>query len=809
MTSYFTIGRSKWVAAAVAMVFMVSVAAVCFDSASAAGDEKTVDVDETFATVFGLVSFLFNEEPSNYAKVISGSYDVDKNERYGELVLGDGAVLNFSNSARLIVNRLFIDGDVKIVNKDCSNPRLSAESVFFAGYKCPLTDFTFFTDKSVAFDVDKKTTGFYDLFSKNFDPSKGIEESLDVRIYTDGYIGLEDKVSGKVYSGNGSPAVRFHASYDLDGFYDSLKKSLDGQASDPSITSKISDYILEKMVYPEIDLGMNVAKVSTDAVTMSDVAVTFVSSQSESDIALGMSIGSSEGDLVCKGLDLKVSGSLKKTDVSGSAEHLVAKGTGSGVAATEQSAEFEDLEFTFSTMGSDILKEIADSILDGPQAVIDALADSDAKVSGSSHVSAGSVKGVGPVTVDGVAKTLRFGAEAFEYRADVDTAAGSAVKASVSVLDVNIDGNKDSQTLRMTDFSEDLTTNGKNVFGILKLVPFDEDPSETDYRPAMLEYLDGLSVKGGVYVGNFDMMSVSGTEGVDYAESMASINGNLKKNFESLLDLKFSADEGTGKVRIAGAVTPSFSDSAVGYGKTFVSDRSGVNGDEVTLSNIKVGALAVDVETFLDDIMNGKYPADMAGMKVAISADVVKNSWSTGEGSTAYAEKVRMGTARFDTTISDLMEFSTVDLPASSGGALSIDSYKASDRGTGPIMEFADVVSKADVSSTVRGSSYEFKYDESGKESLYIADTETIIDGVDVKYKEASDKDSVAYLVKNEAGYYEVAADGVSDSVPVYNVEGKEPAKGGDNTMLYIAIAVIAVILIALAAFFMLKKRSA
>ena len=430
MTSYYSIGRSKWVAAAAAMVFMVSAAAVCCDSVSAAGDEKTVDVDETFATVFGLVSLFFNEEPSNYAKVISGSYDVNKNERYGELVLSDGAVLNFSNSARLIVDRLFIDGDVKIMNRDGSNPRISADSVFFAGYRCLLADFTFSTDKSVTFDVDRKTTGFYDLSSNDFDPSKGIEESLDVRIYTDGYIGLEGEISGKVYSGNGSPAVGFHASYDLDGFYDSLKKSLDGQASDLSIISKVSDYILDKMVYPGIDLGMNVAKVSTDAVTMSDVAVTFVSSQSDGDIVLGMSIGSSEGDLACEGLDLKVSGSLTKTDVSGSAEHLAVKGTGAGVSSTEQSAEFEDLEFSFSTMGGDVLKAIADSILDGPQAVIDALADSDAEVSGSSRVSAGSVKGAGPVTVDGVAKTLRFGAEGFEYRADVDTAAGSAVKGS-------------------------------------------------------------------------------------------------------------------------------------------------------------------------------------------------------------------------------------------------------------------------------------------------------------------------------------------------------------------------------------------
>jgi hypothetical protein len=69
--------------------------------------------------------------------------------------------------------------------------------------------------------------------------------------------------------------------------------------------------------------------------------------------------------------------------------------------------------------------------------------------------------------------------------------------------------------------------------------------------------------------------------------------------------------------------------------------------------------------------------------------------------------------------------------------------------------------------------------------------------------------DSVAYLSKNEAGYYEVVTDGSADSVPIYNVKNSDPAKGGDNTMLYVAIAVIAIVVIALAAYFLLKKRSA
>lgn len=812
MASYSTIGRSKWIAAAVVMVFMISAMAVCCDKASAAGEEETevIDVDETFTSIFGLVSLLFMDEPSSDAKVISGAYDVDKNEQYEELVLEDGAVLNFSNSAKLSAESLFIDGTVKFVNKDDSDPRLYAETIFISGYRSLLSNTTFFTDKSVTVDAKKETTGFYDPDTGELDPSKGMKESADVKVYADGYVSFAGKTSGKIYSGGGSPAVELSVSYDLDGFYDSLKKNLDGLVVDESAMSKISDYIINNLVYPEIDLGLKVAKISDESTTMSDLALSFVSSRTGGDVTLKMSVGSSEGDLECENLDLSVSRSLTKTEISGNAGHLVAKKTGANIAAVEQNAEFKNLKFNFTTAEKDVIQTVVANIVDGPQAIIDALADSDAEISGTSHISADSVKGAGPVNVDGVVNNLTVNIEGFEYSTDVDTATGSVVKGSASLLDVKSEGNGSSQQLYATDFSEDLTTNGKNVFSILKLIQFnDEYPSETEYGPAILEYLDGLSVKGDVYLGNYNQKSVTGTEGFDYEETETIITGNDKKNFQADLDLKFAAEKDTGKISVTGTAAPGFSDSALGYGKVLTSDDLGVNGNEVTLTNINMEVQAIKIDTTLDDIMSGKYPETLANLEAAVDADIVKNSWCTGEGSKAYAEKIKMESAKFDAKVSDLMEFSTVDIPASTGNALVIESYNVSDRGTGSVMEFADVVAMADSGSAIKGSSYEFKYDESGKESLCIADTETVINGTDTKYKETSDVDAVAYIVKNDAGYYEVVTDSAADSVPVYNVAGKEPSKSGDNTMLYIAIAVIAIILIALAAYFLLKKRSA
>ncbi len=792
------------------MTFMVSAAAVCCDTASAAGDRDsgTIDVDKTFATAFGLVSFFLTDEPSYGAKVISGPYDVSKSERHDELVLQDGAVLNFSNSARMTVGSLFIDGNVKFVNTDGSGSRLHAQSVFLSGYRCLLNDTSFFTDKSASVDSKKVTTGSYNPVSGKIDPSKGLEESLDVKIYTDGYIGLGGEISGRILSGDGSPAIELRAGCDLDGFYDSLKKNIDGLVIDESAMSKISDYIVNKMVYPDIELKLKVAKISSGSTTMSDVTASLVSSQARGNITLRTGIGSSEGDLECEKLDLSISTSLTKTEISGSADRLVAEDSGADIAAVNQSAEFKNLKFSVSTAEKDVIQVIVANALAGPRAIMDALADSDAEVSGTLNVSAGSVKGVGPATVNGVRNVVTVDIEGFEYGADVN-ASGSSVKGSVSVLDVKSEGNGNSQSLRITDFEEDLSTNGKNVFSILKLIPLDDkDPSEDDYAPAVLEYLDGLSVKGDVYLGSYSQKSVSGTAGYDYDEFEAAITGNSKKNFESSLDLRFTADKDTGRVGVTGSATPSFSGSAMGYGKTLTSDASGVDGNEVTLTNIKMETQAVKIDTTLDDIMDGRYPKALADMNVAVDADVEKNSWCTGEGSTAFAEKIRMGSARFDAKVSDLMEFSTVEIPASAGKSLRIDSYDVSDRGTGPLMGFADVVAKADGSSTIKGSSYEFRHDESGKESLRIADAETVIGGTDTKYK-ASEVDSVAYLAKNEAGYYEVVTDGSADSVPIYNVKNSDPAKGGDNTMLYVAIAVIAVVLIALAAYFLLKKRSA
>ena len=811
MTSNSTIVRPKWIAAAAVMIFMISAAAVCCDTASAAGNEEveTIDVDKTFTTVFSLVSFFLMDEPTSGAKVISGPHDVSKNERYDELVLDDGAVLNFSNSARMTVGNLFIDGNVKFVNTDGSDSRLYAESVFLSGYMCLLSDTTFYTDKSVTIDSQKETTGFYDLETGELDFSKGMVESVDAKIYTDGYIGFAGKSSGKVYSGNGAPAVELFAGYDLDGFYDSLKKNLDGLVIDESAMSKISDYIVNKMVYPEIDLALAVAKISNDLTTMSDVEVSFVSSQADGDVTLEMSVGSSEGDLECEKLKMSISGSLTKAEVSGSAGHLVAKRTGTDVASANQNAEFKNLKFSISSAEKDIIPVVMANILDGPQAVIDALADSDAEFSGTSYISADSVKGAGSVTVDGVTNSLTFDLEGFEYSTDVDTN-GSAVKGSASLLDVKSEGSGNSQWIKITDISGDLTSNGKNAFSILKLIPLDDkEHSEADYVPAIMEFLDGLSIKGDVCLRNLDQRSISGTVGLDYEEVKTTISGDSMNNFQSALDLKFSADKDTGNVGITGTATPAFSGSALGYGKVLISDDTGVNGNEVTLTNIKMETQAIKIDTTLEDLMNGVFPEDLANLSVAVDADVEKNSWSTGTGSTAYAEKIVMKSAEFDTNVSDLMEFSTVDLPASAGDALRIDSYDVSDRGTGSMLEFADVVAKADGGSTIKGSSYEFRYDESGKESLYIADTETVIDGTDTKYKETSDVDSVAYLVKNEAGYYEVVNDVSADSVPIYNVKGKEPSKSGDNTMLYVAIAVIAIVLIALIAYFLLKKRSA
>ncbi|MBO4568627.1 MAG: hypothetical protein J5674_01380, partial [Candidatus Methanomethylophilaceae archaeon] len=374
MTSNSTIGRSKWIAAAVAMIFMVSAAAVCLDAAYAAGDDEpeTFDVDETFTSIFGIISFLFIEEPSDDATVISNDHDVNHSEEYDDLVLKDGAVLNFNNGAVLSADRLFIEGNVKFVNADGSKPRLFAESVFLEGCRCLLTDTALTTDKSVTVDAKKTTTGFYDPSSGTLDTSKGMKESLDAKIYIDGYMELSGKTQAKFYSGNGSPAVEFYADYDLDGFYKSLKDNLDGMVMDASSVSKVVDYLANKLVYPDIDLGMKVAKATAGSATVSDVSVTFVSSQADGDIAFGLNVGSSEGDFECEKLVLNAVRSLEKTDISGSADRLVSKSAGSNIGAAKQTAEFRNLKFSFSTEEDKVLEIVAANIADGPQAVIDA-----------------------------------------------------------------------------------------------------------------------------------------------------------------------------------------------------------------------------------------------------------------------------------------------------------------------------------------------------------------------------------------------------------------------------------------------------
>ncbi|MBR6205025.1 MAG: hypothetical protein IKQ60_08325 [Candidatus Methanomethylophilaceae archaeon] len=822
MTANANNSHPKWIAAAIAMIFVLSAAAVCSDTASAAEGEEanTIDVDETFTNVLMLASALLSKEPSEGAKEISGEYDVGANEVLDDLVLKDGAVLNFSNSALMTVDDLFVEGNVKLVNKDGSDIGILAGSVYVAGVKCSKDDVRIYTDKSVSIDAKLESSGFFDPDSVTFDPSKGIKGSASAKISTDGFLGLSGAKDLRLYPGSGSVAVEMSASYDLGGFYKSLKDNLDGVVLDKSSTAKLVDYLYNKMVYPDVSFVAKVAKASYDGTTVSDSTVTFASSQASKSMSLGVSIGSGEGDTACDKLVLNASFSLLKAEVSGSAGTLVLKNMRTGIGASENSVEIKDLKFDFSSRGDKLVEVVAANIFDGPQAVVDALTDSDAAISGTSNFQAGSVKGSGSSASEGVPASFSFQAEGMEYHADVDSKTGTSVRGSTSELSYHVEGKGVKQSLRLTDFSEDITTSEKNVFSILKFVKFEEKaqdpegagiPVDADYKAAALDLLDGMTVKGSVSIGTLDQVLTVGTEGADFRETKASMTGSDKANFKSAVDVKFSTDKATERITLAGTLTPQFSDSAVGYSKVVSSGSSGVEGDEITMKNIKMDVQPLKVETALDDIKDLSKLAAGIDMKVSLKANVEKNSWSTGSGTTAYAERVSMGKAAFDTNIVELAGLPTAELPASHGDSLAIDSYKVSDRGSVDMKSFADVVAKADSSSRIKGASYEYKFDAAGAESLHMAGTETVVDGKDVKYTKASDVDSVAYLVKNEAGYYDVATDKpAGSSIPVFNTQGAPaPSNGGsgDSTMLYVAIAVIALVLIALVAYFLMKKR--
>ncbi len=814
MTSIMNDSNSKWIAAIAAAIFVLSAAAVCSDTADAAGSgEETLDVDETLSSAFSLISAILVEEPSSYAKVISSSYDVSRSGAFADLVLKNGAVLNFSNSSVLAVDNLFIDGNVKIVNKDGTNFKLLADKVFISGIYmqggCKL-----FTDKSVTIDAKEENTGFYDPASGTFDPSKGLKGSVNISVYVDGYMSIADSSEYRIYSGSGSPAAEAKISYNLDGFYRSLKNNLDGLVLDKNYAAKIVDYLYGNMVYPDADASIKIAKASGKGTTISDASITLVSSQASKGLKLGMSIGSGEGNINCSNLSLNASISLSKAEITGSAGSLIVRNAGSAAGASGQSAEFQDLKFEFSSRGDKIIDIVVSNILNGPQAVMDALTDSDASISGTSSIQAGIVKASGPVAADGIARNIAFDASGFELRTDVSST-GTSFKGSLSKLDLQAEGKNAKETLKLTGFSESLSTNGKNVFSILKFVRIDGNDRgygdriphvDADYKAAILDYLNGATIKGDISVGTLDLFSAEGVEGINYKETKLSLTGNDRKNFQSSLDIKIAADRPTEKIRLAGTVSPSFSGSAVLYTKVLTSDSKGINGGEIITKNMKVDVKTFMVDAYADDFTDPSRLSDAAEMKLSVKADVERNSWSTGTGRTAYAEKIAMADASFDSDVAFLADFSAVDLSASSGNSMKIDSYRISDRGSCSMTEFADVVAKADSSSMIKGSSYEYKYDESGTGSLYLADAETVIGGTDVKYSKISDTEPAAYLVKNEAGYYDVSAEKTSGSIAAYNVQGKS-LSSGDSTMLYIAIAIIALVLVALAAFLILRKR--
>ena len=401
MSSTKTLRYSKWIAAAIALIFMCTAVAVVSDSATAAEDDpaSTLDVDDLFTLGASLLYSKTYAEPASDATVISGNYDVSSSKSISCISLVDGAVLNFSNSAVLTTDALFIDGNVKLVNTDGSDVSIAASKIYLSNFSAMSGESILGFDKTVTIDSAASQSGFYDPATSAFDPSKGIKLSGEASIFTEGTLTItQGNNVVNLYSESGAAAVSMTSSIDLTDMYKSMKEKLDGASLD-DIYVVLVDYLYNSLVYPEIAMDMDIANISGAFGKMKGVVVSLKSGQTSKMIESEADIASSEGQLPCTTLKAGASLSLIKAKVYATADELIVKNDKGYEKPLVVKLDTMNLER--STRGDKIIQVIAENYNpDDLQAMFDSLAASDMDLDSNFKLIANSISVTGNTNAD-------------------------------------------------------------------------------------------------------------------------------------------------------------------------------------------------------------------------------------------------------------------------------------------------------------------------------------------------------------------------------------------------------------------------
>ncbi len=800
---------SSKIAVALALVFVLSVAVVGFDSAETDAD-PTADqvVEQGFEQILSIASASLYAEPSHYATVIDGDYPVNRVLSYlDDVVLKDGAVLEFSGSSSLIVKNLFIDGTVKFVNKDGSDSSLYVNNLYVGGVRFNTGAVKITTDGTVTVTGSTDGTGFYDPSTGKLDASRGIKGSVDAKVYIEGDSIVAEGImrSITIYSGGSSPAVSVSGSMDLTGFYNSLINSMKGVPAD-EMTAKLVDFMYNKLVYPSLDMDVAIAKMESSGSTIEDVSASIVSSPSSKLVTVKASVGSLSGAAEIKDAESVVKLSVLKAEISGR------------VGSLHIADQYNDTDLTYKGMEFDVsmrgdrFVEMASRY---PQygnmsAFLDAVASSDMSVAGTVHLEADSMTGKAHATIDGAAATVEYSIDSISYDSEVDSGRGSEIKGTVGSLSFRSTSGFESNSVSLDNYYVDVSTTGKNVLSFLRYIPVPDSrgqQKEIDYEALAIDVLDGQSVKGEVWFKALEVESRASSNGKNIrSEEITRIAGDDSKNVSLKLDTSIVADAASRMVKATGTYDLDFSRSATLYYKSYSGTSAGFEGTEVIIEGPTADIQDLVIEGKASDFKDRMKAASTASLKVSVTSDIVLNSWAS-QGTSAYGETLDMDDVSFTTTVIDLDSVRKGDIPATAGGTIVVTSYKMADRGTGSYSEFSDFAAKAESTSSIGGVSFDYQPGQSVN-ALYIGDATSTIGGTEKKYTEVSKEAPVAYLSKNAAGFYEVydRSQAVADEIPVYNVEGKA-ASDSDNTMLYVAIAIIVLVAAALAAYFILKRR--
>ena len=806
MNSTKTLRYSKWIAAAIALIFMCTAVAVVSDSATAAEDDpaSTLDVDDLFTLGASLLYSKTYAEPASDATVISGNYDVSSSKSISCISLVDGAVLNFSNSAVLTTDALFIDGNVKLVNTDGSDVSIAASKIYLSNFSAMSGESILGFDKTVTIDSAASQSGFYDPATSAFDPSKGIKLSGEASIFTEGTLTItQGNNVVNLYSESGAAAVSMTSSIDLTDMYKSMKEKLDGASLD-DIYVVLVDYLYNSLVYPEIAMDMDIANISGAFGKMKGVVVSLKSGQTNKMIEIEADIASSEGQLQCTNLKAGASLSLIKAKVYATADELTVKNDKGYEKPLVVKLDTMNLEL--STRGDKIIQVIAENYNpDDLQAMFDSLAASDMDLDSNFKLIANSISVTGNTNAD---TNVDCTAKGVSLTSDNNTKTGSKVDISVEDLFFKTVSEKDT-TVKMNDFNGDLSVKyGKNlleVFKFVKVIPSnnngDNPKVDFDTVGAATYLLNGATAKGNIGIGTFEAVMNDAVAVKEF-----SLTGTSGNNFSTPIDAKITTDSATNAFNMTADLTPQFSEKAKLYARSYQTYGGAFEGNEVTLSNITLNTETLTVNGTIAQ------PAvdTQSSMPFTLTADVDTKSWKSAEtGTAAYGQAIDMSSAVMKSNINAPYVLTPL---FQSGRDISISHYAINDRGTEAISNFDDFVSKASVTDTLKGSEFKSAHNDDGSlKSLSTANTVTVLNGTETKYTEISDTKPVTYLVSGEDGYYDITADAsAAGATPVYNMGATPaPSSGGDNTMMYIAIAIIAIILIALIAYFLMKKRNA